>query len=158
MRRFRPVYGIALVAIFMLTFLGAEYVLEGGFQRAAFERVGPGPEGAVRIGVGDLEAGTVRFYRFLNSGNQEVKFFVGRDDSGTVQVGFDANEICFKRKRGYRYGDGWLVCQVCDKSFRLSEINNGQGGCAPVPVKHHLEGDELVIAERDMLEGWRYFR
>jgi len=36
-----------------------------------------------------LIAGTtirqVRFYRFLNRGNQEVRFFVGRDAQGTVQ-------------------------------------------------------------------------
>jgi uncharacterized membrane protein len=73
-------------------------------------------------------------------------------------VGFDANEICFKRKRGYQHDDDWLVCRVCDKSFRLSEVNSGAGGCAPVPLRHQVEGDQVVLAEADILEGWRLFR
>jgi hypothetical protein len=28
----------------------------------------------------------------------------------------------------------------------------------PTPVVHRVEGDTLVIAESDMLKGWRYFR
>lgn len=158
MRRFRPVHGVALVLVFMAVFLVANYAHEGGFDRGSFERVGPDPDGNVRIDVADLEAGEARFYRFLNPSNQEVKFFVGRDRSGEVQVGFDASEICFKRKRGFDYSDGWLTCRVCEKSFHLAEVNHDRGGCAPVAVRHTVQGDQLVIAESAMLEGWRYFR
>jgi uncharacterized membrane protein len=152
MRSFRPVYGIALVMV-----LVAASALGYYLKKSDFQRVSPGPDGEVHIGVGDLEAGRVRFYHFINSGNQEVRFFVGRDEQGTVQVAFDANEICFKRDRGFELKDDWLVCRVCDKSFRLSEVNDGRGGCAPVPLHHKLEGDELVLTERDILAGWRYF-
>jgi Predicted membrane protein len=50
------------------------------------------------------------------------------------------------------------VCNKCDKSFRLAEVNAGGGGCKPVPLEHRVSGDELVIAEADILEGWRLFR
>lgn len=158
MRRFRPVHGVLIVLVFVALFLVADYALEGGFEKGGFRQVGPDPDGMIRIDVGDLDKGRVQFYRFLNPANQEVKFLVGRDRSGTIQVAFDANEICFKRKRGYNYNGGWLTCRVCEKSFRLAEVNDDPGGCAPVAIRHEVEGDRLIIAENSMLEGWRYFR
>src|SRR4028119_2393362 len=82
----------------------------------------------------------------------------GRDRAGHVQVAFDANEPCAKAKRGFRAEGEWLVCNKCDKSFRLAEVNAGGGGCKPVPLEHRVSGDELVIAEADILAGWRLFR
>jgi len=158
MSRFRPVHGLVIVAAVCLLVLLANAGIQGALGGSDFERVRPGDDGMVRIGVDGLAPGQVRFYRFLNPGNQEVRFFVGRDTGGTVQVAFDANEICFKRKRGYDHQDGWLVCRVCEKAFRLSEINDGGGGCKPIPVAHRVDGDQLVLAESDILRGWRYFR
>ena len=158
MRKFRPLHGILLVLVFMGLFLVVNYAHEGGFEKGGFERVGPDPDRNVRIAVGDLEAGEARFYRFLNEGNQEVKLVVGRDRDGEVHVAFDANEQCFKAKRGYSYKDGWLTCRKCEKSFKLTEVNEIHGGCSPVAIRHTIEGDRLVIAESAVLEGWRYFR
>jgi uncharacterized membrane protein len=158
MRRFKPLYGALVVLAFLGTVLVAQLALEGRFAHSGYERVAPGRDGLVRIGLGDLKPEEVRFFRFLNTANQEVKFFVGRDGSGTVQVGFDANEICAKSKRGYRSEKEWLVCNKCDKAFKLAEVNAGGGGCKPVPVKHQVAGKELVVAEAEILEGWRLFR
>lgn len=157
MRRFRPWHGLVLVIAFIVLFLYADRVLDG--NDSGYQRVKPEAQSRqVRVPVADLPPGDVRFYRFLNEGNQEVKFFIGRDGAGEVQVGFDANEICFKRKRGYRHDGEWLVCRVCDKSFRVSEVNDGGGGCKPVPLEHRVEGEQVVLAEADVLAGWRYFR
>ena len=158
MRRFKPIHGVFVVLVFVAAILVGELALEGRFGRSGFERVSPGSDGTVRIDVSDLSPQEVRFFRFLNSGNQEVKFFVGRDAAGQVQVGFDANEPCAKAKRGYRAEGEWLVCNKCDKSFRLAEVNAGGGGCKPVPLEHRVDGDDLVIAEADILKGWRLFR
>lgn len=158
MRRFKPIYGVFVVLVFMGAILVAELALEGRLGGSGFERVAPGRDGLVRIGLADLEARQVRFYRFLNTSNQEIKFFVARDEHGAVQVAFDANEACAKVKRGYRHEGEWVVCNKCDKSFRLAEVNAGGGGCKPVPLAHRVKGQELVLAEADILEGWRYFR
>ena len=159
--RFRPLHGVVLVLALGGVLLASEYALEGRFSHAGFERVSPDPSGQVRIDVAGLAPGQVRYFRFLNPGNQEVKFLVGRTAGagpGTVQVAFDANEECFKLKRGYRAENGWLTCNKCEKSFRLEETNAGGGGCRPVPLTHRVEGGELVLAEADILGGWRYFR
>lgn len=158
MRRFKPVHGALIVLAFVGAVVVAELALDGQLSHAGFDRVAPGRDGKVRIAVGDLGKDEVRFFRFLNTSNQEVKLFVGRDGGGTVQVGFDANEICFKQKRGYRHEGEWLVCNKCDKAFKLAEVNAGGGGCKPVPIRHQVAGTEVVLAEADILEGWRLFR
>jgi uncharacterized membrane protein len=157
-RRFRPVHGLLLVPLFIVAVWATDSALEGGFRAGAYELVRPDGGGTVRIDVSALAAEQVRFFRFLNRGNQEVRFFVGRDENGAVQVAYDANEICYKRKRGFKAEDGWLVCRVCDKPFRLTSVNEGGGGCRPIPLTHRLEGATLVLAEADILNGWRYFR
>jgi uncharacterized membrane protein len=111
----------------------------------------------VRIAAEGIGPRQVKFYRFLNPSNQEVPFFVGRDDAGHLQVAFDANEQCAKFKRGFRHDGEWMVCNKCDKAFRLLEINSGGEGCTPIPVHHQLAGSELVLAETDILQGWRLF-
>lgn len=158
MRRFKPIHGIVLVVLFAGAILASELALEGRFGGEGFQRVSPGSDGAVRIDVAGIEPKQIRFYRFLNTSNQEVKFFVGRDAEGHVQVAFDANEVCAKAKRGYRPEGDWLVCNKCDKAFRLAEVNAGGGGCKPVPLEHRVQGEEVVIAEADVLQGWRLFR
>lgn len=156
MRRFKPIHGVFVVLVFVAAVLGADYVLGG--RGGDFERVAPDENGVVRIDLAGLEPQQVRFFHFLNTGNQEVRFLAGRDATGQLQVAFDANELCFKAKRGYRHEGEWLVCNKCDKSFRLSEANAGGGGCNPIPLRHRVEGDDLVIAETDILGGWRLFR
>lgn len=158
MRRFKPSHGIFLVLLFLGAVLVADLALEGRLGSSDFQRVSPGRDGVVRVSLEGLEPLQVRFYQFLNAGSQEVRFLVGRDSAGHVQVAFDANEPCAKAKRGFRAEGEWLVCNKCDKSFRLIEVNAGGGGCKPVPLEHSVEGDELVIAEADILQGWRLFR
>jgi len=157
MRRFKPIHGIVLVLLFVGAVLAAELALEGRLGSSGPQRVSPGRDGLVRVSLSGLDPLQVRFFRFLNAGNQEVRFFVGRDGAGHVQVAFDANEPCARTKRGFRAEGEWLVCNKCDKSFRLAEVNAGGGGCKPVPLEHRVDGDELVIAEADILKGWRLF-
>lgn len=157
MRRFKPIHGVFAVLVFVAAILGAELLLDRG-PSGGFKKVSPGRDGMVRVSLKGLGPQEVRFFRFLNAGNQEVRFLVGQDSAGVVEVAFDASEVCFKAKRGFRHEGEWLVCNKCDKAFHLKGINDGGGGCDPLPLRHRVEGDELVIAEADVLGGWRLFR
>ena len=158
MKRFKPLHGFVIVVLFMGAVLGVDYALSGGFGYGDFERIGPDEQGEVRIDVSALENRQVRFFRFLNAGNQEVKFFVGRDAEGLIHVAFDASTTDYKRKRGFRHEGDWMVNNKCDTAVRLTEVNAGGGGCKPVVLEHRLVGNELILAETDILGGWRYFR
>ena len=153
-----PVPAAIIVLLFGVLVVVADYALDGGFRQAGYQRVSPDTNGQVVLDISDLTAARARYYRFLNAGNQEVKFFVARDFEGQVQVAFDANEICYKTQRGYAYQGEWVVCNKCDKAFRVAEINAGGGGCKPVPLSHTVVADRLVLQESDILAGWRFFR
>lgn len=156
-RRFRPWHGIVIVAALTLLGLGAEFLWEGGLSRPRYARA-PAPEaGLLRLDLAGLKPSEVRFYRYLNPGAQEVRFLIGRDATGAALAAFDASENDFKLKRGFRHQGEWLVNNKCDTAVRLEEVNQG-GGCRPVPLRFRLDGQSLVIAENDLLEGWRYFR
>jgi uncharacterized membrane protein len=157
MMRFKPLYGVLALVPFVAIVVVADLALDGFFGRPPYERVSAGPDGAVRVSLAGLEPRQVRFYHFLNAANQEVWFFVGRDGSGVVQVAFDADEVCAKQKRGFRHEGDWVVCNKCDKSFRLAGVNAGGGGCNPVPLPHRVAGGELLLAQADLLSGWRLF-
>lgn len=158
MKKLTPVSAVLILAVFVAVVLATDQLSRGGFGGPSYQRVGPGNDGLVRLAIGDLGRLEVRFYRFLNSGNQEVEFLVGRDEEGVVQVGFNANESHFKLRRGFSYQDGWIVDNKCETTVRLSAINRGGAGCKPAAIKHRVEGDKLVITEEDMLRGWQYFR
>ena len=156
MARFRPLHAVIVVTIVLGAMVGAERLLSGNTNR--YERVAPDRGGNVVIDTANLEPLEVRFYRFLNAGNQEVRFFVGRDERGVLQVAFDASENDFKLKRGFHAEEGWIVNNKCSTTFHLAEINAQPSGCAPVPLAYRLDGGRLVLAENDILNGWRYFR
>lgn len=155
--RVRPLHLILVICFVGLLLLVADRFLAGGFEAEVYQRVSPQSDGSLRIDVSSLAPSEVNFYRFLNRGNQEVRFFVGRDPQGTVHVAFDANELCAKTKRGYRHQGEWVVCNKCDKAFRISEVNAGGGGCKPITLEHRLNGNELLLTESNILKGWRYF-
>jgi uncharacterized membrane protein len=156
MARFRPLHAVVIVTIVLGAMVGAERLLSGNTNR--YERVTSGRDGNVAIDTASMKPLEVRFFRFLNSGNQEVRFLVARDERGVLQVAFDASENDFKMKRGFHAEDGWIVNNKCSTSFHLAEINDQPSGCAPVPLAHRVDGDRLVLAENDILNGWRYFR
>jgi len=158
MARIRPFHALLAIALFMAVVALADYAWEGGFGRSNFILVRPDESGQVVIDVADLAKQDVRFYRFLNRGNQEVKFLVGRDRFGVIQVGFDASETHSILGRGFRHQGDWLVDNKCDSAVRLEKVNAGGGGCRPVPLAHRVDGDHLILAEQDILKGWRYFR
>lgn len=158
MAKLRPIHAAAVVLLFGTVIVAADYGIDRGFGSAGYKRVSPDSNGQVILDVGNLSSGEMRFYRFLNAGNQEVKFFVGRDVKETLQVAFDANAICYKTKRGYRHDGEWVTCRKCDKAFRVTGVNDGGGGCKPVPLAHTVAGNQLVLHENEILKGWRYFR
>lgn len=158
MARLRPIHALLLVLLFTTLVVAADFAWEGGFGHSGYERVRPGDDGVVTVDVSDLPRNEVRFYRFLNAGNQEVKFLVGRDRHGTIQVGFDASETHSILGRGFRHQGEWIVDNKCDSAVRLETVNDGGRGCRPVPLAHRVEGDRVILREDEILRGWRYFR
>ena len=155
--RLRPIHAVVIVLVLVAGGVVANFAFQGGFHGVDFTRVSPDTNGVVRVNVADLGPDQVHFYRFLNVGNQEVKFLVARDDKGALQVAFDASDRCYRYGRGFRVQGKWLVCNKCDISTRLDEINKHPGACAPIPIPFKADGNAVVLAENEILKGWRLF-
>jgi PAS domain S-box-containing protein len=53
---------------------------------------------------------------------------------------------------------GLIGMAITTPAKGLVEVNDGKSGCGPAPLKFRLEGGNVVLAENDVLEGWRFFR
>jgi uncharacterized membrane protein len=156
MRSFRPLHGLLLVVAVLVSGIALERLVRG--EKNKFQQVSPDASGRVVVNVASWKPSEVHFFRFINRGNQEVRFFVGRDGDGNLLAAFDASDNDYKMNRGFHVQDSWVVNNKCSTSFRLREVNSHPSGCAPVPVRFQSDGKQVVLAESDLLDGWRYFR
>jgi uncharacterized membrane protein len=155
--RLRPIHAVLIVLALVAGGVVANFAFENGFHGVRFTRVSPDANGTVRINVAAIGPDQVRFYRFLNAGNQEVKFFIARDHNGDLHVAFNASESHARVGRGFRQDGEWVIDNKCDTPTRITEIGAGHGGCSPVPLAYRAEGTTIVLAEDQILRGWRLF-
>lgn len=111
----------------------------------------------VRLPLATFDDGVARFYNY-NVGETTVRFFVLKSSDGVVRAAFDACDVCFQARRGYRQEGDEMVCNNCGRRFPSVLINEVSGGCSPVPLDRTIEGSDLVIRVDDIAAGIGYFR
>ncbi len=112
--------------------------------------------GTVRLPLSDFADGKARFYTYMNGG-RPIEFFVLRSSDGVVRAAFNACDVCFEARRGYRQEGAVMVCNNCGRRFPSNQINLVQGGCNPAPLRRTIEGEWLVIDVEDLIAGQRFF-
>ena len=92
-----------------------------------------------------------------NSEGVNIKYFVVRDGDGNVKSAFDACDVCYKTRKGYRQEGGDMICNNCGNHYPISGIGtaNLRGGCWPGYLQSSIQGDYLVISKQ-ALEVGRY--
>jgi uncharacterized membrane protein len=78
--------------------------------------------------------------------NESIRFFVIRKPTGWG-VALDACRIC--GRMGYRQDGQNVICRNCDSAIYIPSIGDA-GGCNPVGVKSHTDGDKLVVSLSDL--------
>jgi uncharacterized membrane protein len=126
-----------------------------GSEAAPSEITQPG--GDVALPVATFNDGVARHYRYTTAGGQQITFFVMRSSDGVVRAAFDACDVCFRSKKGYRQAGDRMLCNNCGKLFPSSDINVVQGGCNPAPLERAVIGDKLVLKAADLAQGVAYF-
>jgi uncharacterized membrane protein len=116
----------------------------------------PVRDGAVRLPVSTFDDGKARWYTYP-AGQKEIEFFVLRSSDGIIRAAFNACDVCFLAKKGYRQEGDEVVCNNCEQRFPSRLINEVRGGCNPSPLERTIEGDEVVIEIDDILAGSNYF-
>jgi high-affinity iron transporter len=94
----------------------------------------------VRVPVSEVQDGNMHLFT-VNAGAQTMRFMVIKKPNGWG-VALDACRIC--GAEGYRQDGQNVVCRHCASAIYIPSIGN-QGGCNPIGVASHLDGEDLVI-------------
>ncbi len=156
-RTFRPIHAVLGVAVLLAGYLLVDHFF--GRSGARFERVGPDANGRVALDVGEPRPARDPLLPIPQS-RQPGGALLRRRATSRARWWSPSTppRTTSRAKRGFRADGAWMVNNKCDTATRLAEVNLGRSGCAPVPLRFRQEGSTLVLAENDVLEGWRYFR
>jgi hypothetical protein len=112
--------------------------------------------GDVRFPIAEFADGVAHFYTFMANG-LPVEFFVVHTPDNVIRSAYDACDICYRAKLGYRQDGAVMVCNNCGNRFATQQIGIARGGCNPAPLAARIDGDHLVIAAQDLVAGLSYF-
>lgn len=112
--------------------------------------------GFVNLNVADLNDGKAHYFK-LATAKGDINFFVVKSIDGIMRAAFDACDVCYREKKGYRQEGDFMICNNCGQQFRTDLVNEVKGGCNPAPLARRMNNGQLVIAQADILKGGWYF-
>jgi uncharacterized membrane protein/YHS domain-containing protein len=123
-------------------------------------RMLPDAAGLIRIPIAQVADGKLHRYSYLTDDGHLVRFFLinarSGDPGGRPKIGvvFDACMLC--GDMGYLQNKNEIVCIACNVRIFIPSIGK-EGGCNPIPLKHEVTDDSIVISARELDKGARYF-
>jgi len=143
---------LAVVVLVAVGLIGGYVLTLQGDNIPTLQSVG----GEVRLDLQQVSDGQAHYFRYATE-QGPVTFFVIKSVDGVMRAAFDACDVCYKEKKGYRQEGNLMVCNNCDMKFRSDLINVVKGGCNPAPLSRRIEAGQLVINHQDILQGAWYF-
>jgi uncharacterized membrane protein len=144
------VIGLLLIVGLAVAGWTAVAVPKGGFA------VVTANAGQVAIPLQQVNDGKAHYFSY-KGGGATINFFVLKSGDGVIRAAFDACDVCYRAKKGYRQEGSEMVCVNCNMRFASDKINEVKGGCNPAPLERTIAKDQLLIAEAALLSGARYF-
>ena len=108
----------------------------------------------VRIPISDISK-TAKFYEYDSNG-VDIEYFVVLATDGSIKTAFNACDVCYKSKKGYRQEGNDMICNNCGLSFNIDGLgskNKNPGGCWPGYLPNTLEAGDIVIKVKDIESG-----
>ncbi len=99
-----------------------------------------------------------KFFEF-DAHTVTVKYFAVLDDAGEVHIAFDACDVCYGAKKGYRQEGSMMICNNCGNAFEITGIGteNKGGGCWPGYLEAAITETEVVVDPDVLTAGTWYF-
>jgi len=104
----------------------------------------------VEIPLSDI-SDQAEFYEY-----EGIEYFVVQASNGDIKTAFNACDVCYKSKKGYRQEGIDMVCNNCGNHYPIAGLgtkNLGGGGCWPGYLPSEVQGDNLVIKISDIQKG-----
>jgi flagellar basal body-associated protein FliL len=107
---------------------------------------------ALQISTDEITT-NAKWYPFDSDG-VEIRFFAVRSNDAEIHVAFDACDVCYDAKLGYKQDGVKMECNNCGKSFPIKAIGteNIAGGCWPSYLPMTIEDENVVIKISDLEE------
>ncbi|MBT3273845.1 MAG: DUF2318 domain-containing protein [Spirochaetales bacterium] len=112
--------------------------------------------GVITLNAADYSDGKAAYFT-TKAGGKTVDFFVLESSDGVIRAAFDACDVCYQAKKGYRQSGDLMICNNCGQRFPSELINVEKGGCNPSPLDRHHENGVITIALEDITSGAKYF-
>lgn len=96
-----------------------------------------------------------KWYEYDSNG-KKISFFAVKASDGSVKTAFDACDVCYGSKKGYRQEGDLMICNNCGNSYPIDGLgtkNKAGGGCWPGYLPNKIQGDTLTIEHSDMEKG-----
>lgn len=145
-----------MIVYTVLFIVVAFVVISALSSKGSDNTVAPDQNGLVKIKLADVSDGLAHYYTVKMEG-KDVTFFVLKSKDGVVRSAFNACDVCYPEKKGYRHEGDEMVCNNCNQRFANERINEVSGGCNPSPLARTTEGEFLVIRAEDIAKGAFYF-
>jgi uncharacterized membrane protein/YHS domain-containing protein len=149
-------YAAALIAAFFSILLYHDLYASRPPKITAPVRLTPDENGNIRIKIEDAKDGRLHRFSYITGDGHVVRFFlINRyKDRTSIGVVYDACMIC--GDMGYLQNSGEVVCIACN--VRIFNPSIGKpGGCNPIPLKHFVDGEDVVISSAELDNGAKYF-
>lgn len=153
---------IGVLAVLALIILASGYILLNGGQNvnpATYNesRLDAGGQN-VLIPLSNITDNLFHFYSY-DSGGTAIKYFVVKDEGGNIHAAFDACDVCYRSKKGYRQSGDYAKCNNCGRTFSVYDIGtkNTGGGCWPGYLSQEVQSGNIVIKKSDLEGGKHYF-
>jgi uncharacterized membrane protein/YHS domain-containing protein len=121
-------------------------------------RLTPDAAGLIKIKIAEVADGKLHRYSYVTDDGHVVRFFlINRLSSGTqkkIGVVYDACMLC--GDMGYLQEKNDIICIACNVRIFVPSIGK-EGGCNPIPLKHQVEAEYIVISVPELDKGARYF-
>ena len=150
-----PVLWIAIALVAAVAAAGIVGWKSAGDSAAAYQTL-VAEGGNVTVPLAQVSDGKAHYFSY-RSGEAYVNFFLLQSHDGVVRAAFDACDVCFHARKGYRQEGDSMVCNNCGMKFRSDMINEVKGGCNPAPIERSVADGRIVIAAADLEQGGRYF-
>ena len=110
--------------------------------------------GKVSIPLANVNDGNLHRFALVQDG-VSVRFIVIRRPDQSLVAAFDACQIC--GNQGYYQKGPNVICKNCGSAIFTPSIGS-HGGCNPIPLESHVEGDQLVVPADKLMAGTKLFR
>ncbi|MBL7170009.1 MAG: DUF2318 domain-containing protein [Candidatus Aenigmarchaeota archaeon] len=133
--------GIVVISLVLVGF----FFFNGKMGKAALS-----DDEVVKIPLSDISE-AAKFYEY-----DSIRYFVVLAKDGSIKTAFDACDVCYRSRKGYRQEGSDMICNNCGLSFRIDGLgtkNKNPGGCWPGYLPNKIENDNLVIKKSDLESG-----